>query len=153
MAPYFVRHTATLGTGISKEKPHVAGAYPYPILITRADQKPELVYSMTKAIHSQYDQYKDAMPALKGWALDRQSFKWAVPYHESAVKYWKEVGAWTADMDKHNESLIKRQGVLASAWSAVKAKKIADDGAFKKEWMKIRANALEKAGFNPIWKN
>ena len=57
-APYFVKHVATLGTGISADKPHVGGAYPYPILITRADQDAALVYSMTKAIHSKYDSFK-----------------------------------------------------------------------------------------------
>ena len=37
VAPYFLRHTATLGSGISKDKPHEGTAYPYPILITMAD--------------------------------------------------------------------------------------------------------------------
>ncbi len=87
-----------------------------------------------------------AMPALKGWALERQAFKWAVPYHESAVKYWKEIGAWSADMDAHNNQLIERQDVLQAAWATMKGKNIADDAAFKKEWLSVRAAALEKAG-------
>ncbi len=150
-APYFVKHVATLGTGISAEKPHVGGAYPYPILITRADQDPAMVYSMTKAIHSKYDAFKDAMAEMKGWSLENQAFTWAVPYHDAAVRYWKEIGAWTDAMDKHNRTLIKRQGVLAAAWKDMKAKTVADD-AFQGEWMKVRAAALEKAGFDPVWK-
>ena len=151
-APYFVPHTATIGAGISKEHPHEGGAYPYPILITLADQNDELVYSLTKAINQEYPAYKDAMPAMKGWATDRQTFAWAVPYHEAAVKYWKEIGVWTADMEKHNDELLKRQKVLARAWEQTTSRKIADDEAFKKEWMKARAAALEKAGFNPVWR-
>jgi len=152
-APYFVPHVATLGTGISKESPHEGAAYPYPILITLADKDSSLVYSLTKAIHQEYPNYKDAMAALKGWALERQTFQWAVPYHEAAVKYWKEIGAWTDEMEKHNNALIKRQDVLAQAWKTMSAKNVADDEAFQKEWMKVRAEALQKAGFNPVWLN
>ncbi|MEQ9555354.1 MAG: TAXI family TRAP transporter solute-binding subunit [Rhodospirillales bacterium] len=150
-APYFVKHVATLGTGISADKPHVGGAYPYPILITRTDQDAGLVYSMTKAIHSKYDNFKDAMTEMKGWSLENQAFMWSVPYHDAAVKYWKEVGAWTDAMDKHNQMLIKRQGVLAAAWKDMSAKTVGDD-VFQAEWMKVRAAALEKAGFDPVWK-
>jgi TRAP transporter TAXI family solute receptor len=151
-APYFVPHVATIGSGISKENPHEGAAYPYPILITLADKDDTLVYSLTKAIHQEYPRYKDAMPALKGWALERQTFRWAVPYHKAAVQYWKEIGAWTDDMEKHNNALVKRQEVLAAAWKTMADKKITDDDAFKTEWMKVRAAALDKAGFNPVWR-
>ncbi len=149
-APYFLKHTATIGSGgISKATPLEGAGYPYPILITMADQNDELVYSLTKAIHTQFPKFKDAMPALAGWALERQAFTWAVPYHGSAVKYWKEVGAWSGEAQKHNDLLIKRQDVLASAWATMKGKNIADDAAYKKEWLNVRTAALKKAGMNP----
>ncbi len=148
VAPYFVKHTATIGAGISKDSPHEGGAYPYPILITLAGQDDALVYSLAKAINSQYAAFKDAMPALKGWALERQAFKWAVPYHKAAVKYWKEIGAWTSEMDAHNNKLLKREEVLAAAWATVKNSK-AEGDAFKAAWSKVRAEALKKAGFTP----
>lgn len=150
VAPYFVPHVATLGTGISKDNPHEAGAYPYPILITRADQDPALVYSMVKAVHTEYDNYKDALPAMPGWATERQTFTWAVPYHSAAVKYWKEAGVWTDQMNEHNEALLKRQDVLAAAWATMAAKNLEGD-AFKDEWMKVRGAALQAEGMNPIW--
>jgi len=150
VAPYMLKHTATIGSGnISKDTPVDGAAYPYPILTTMAAQDGALVYSLTKAIHSEFANFKDAMPALKGWALERQAFKWAVPYHESAVKYWKEAGAWNDDMQKHNDMLIKRQDILAEAWGTMKAKNISDDAEYKKEWLKVRAAALTKAGMNP----
>lgn len=151
VAPYYVPHTATLGTGISKEKPSEAGGYPYPMLITRADQNSDLVYNMVKAVHGQYDNYKDVSPEMKGWSTENQTFKWAVPYHEGAVKYWKEAGAWTDDMEAHNNMLLKRQDVLASAWETMKDKDLGKD-EFLKEWMKVRAAALEAEGMNPVWK-
>ncbi len=150
VAPYFLKHTATIGSGgISKDNPLEGAGYPYPILITMANQEDALVYSLTKAIHTAYPDFKDAMPALSGWALERQAFTWAVPHHEAAVKYWKETGAWTDAMQQHNDGLIKRQDVLAAAWGTMKAMNIADDDAYKKEWLKVRAAALKGAGMNP----
>ena len=40
--------------GISKESPLEGAGYPYPILITMADQNDDLVYSLTKAINSEF---------------------------------------------------------------------------------------------------
>jgi TRAP transporter TAXI family solute receptor len=151
VAPYFVPHIGTIGTGgISKDNPHDGAAYPYPILITRADQDPDLVYSVTKAVHSEYDNYKDTLPAMSGWATDKQTFKWAIPYHASAVKYWKEEGVWTDDMEAHNQMMLQRQKVLLDAWATMEAKDL-DGDAFKEDWMKTRAAALKAAGMNPIF--
>ncbi|MAZ04120.1 MAG: C4-dicarboxylate ABC transporter [Sneathiella sp.] len=152
VAPYFVPHVATLGTGnISKDTPHDGAAYPYPILITRADQDPDLVYSMIKAVHSEYPNYEKSLPEMTGWALENQTFKWAVPYHPAAVKYWKEIGVWTDDMEEHNNNMLKRQQVLADAWATMEGKGLEGD-AFTADWMKTRAAALEAAGMNPIFK-
>jgi len=147
VAPYIIPHTATDGSGnISKETPVEGAGYPYPILITLAKQDPVLVYSMTKSIHVTYPDFENAMPALIGWSLERQSFQWAVPYHEAAIKYWKEIGAWTGEMQKHNDGLIARQDVLAAAWATMEGKNISDDDAYKVEWIKVRKAALTKAG-------
>lgn len=149
VAPYIIPHTATDGSGnISKETPVEGAGYPYPILITLAKQDPGLVYSMTKSIHVTYPDFETAMPALIGWSLERQSFQWAVPYHDAAVKYWKEIGAWTGAMQKHNDGLIARQDVLAAAWATMAGKNISDDDAYKAEWIKVRKAALTKAGMS-----
>lgn len=150
VAPYILKHTATIGSGgISKDTPLEGAGYPYPILISLADQDDELVYSMTKAIHTEYPNFKDAMPALTGWALERQTFMWAVPYHAAAVQYWKEIGAWSDDAQTHNDALLKRQDVLAAAWGTMEGMNIADDDAYQKEWLKVRETALKEAGMNP----
>ncbi|PHQ72075.1 MAG: C4-dicarboxylate ABC transporter [Sneathiella sp.] len=152
VAPYFVPHVATLGTGnVDKDHPHDGAAYPFPILITRADQDPDLVYSMVKAINSQYDSYKNSSPSMPGWSTKNQTFEWAVPYHPAAVKYWTEIGVWTDEMEVHNLKLLKRQDILAEAWATMKDRNL-DGDAFKAEWMKTRAAALEAAGMDPIFK-
>ena len=45
---------------------------------------------------------------------------------------------------------VQRQQVLADAWKAVQAGSHADDKAFVQAWMKARASALSKAGFDIV---
>ncbi|MGZ9116384.1 MAG: TAXI family TRAP transporter solute-binding subunit [Methylocystis sp.] len=110
----------------------------------------DLVYNMTKAMVETFNDYKDGAPGNAGWDIKRQMFAWAIPVHDGAVKYFKEKGVWTAQHDKHNAELIKRQDVLAAAWTAYKAKASSDDGEFVKGWMGARAEALTKAGLEPV---
>ena len=85
-----------------------------------------------------------------GWALDRQVFEWAIPYHPAAVKFFKEKGVWKDEFQKHNDRLVQRQAVLKKAWEeTVKVKSGGDD--FRPFWMQRRAAALKAAGFDPIW--
>lgn len=151
VAPYFSPHVATAGAGISKEKPHRGASYGYPILITYPSIDPDWVYEQVKMIHTLYPKYKDAHPGAVGWAMERQVFDWVVPYHPAAIKYFKEIGVWKPEHQKHNDALVRRQQVLADAWKATKAKTTAKGDEFKKVWMKERAAALKRAGMDPVW--
>jgi len=151
VAPYFTKYNATRGAGISDENPQEAGTYPYPILITQADQDENTVYWLTRVMHENYDAYKDADPGAIGWALEFQVFDWVVPYHEGAVRYWKEIGVWTDAYEAHNAELIRRQDVLAVAWAEVTGQRIGDQQEFLAAWHLLRAERLRAAGFEPIW--
>ncbi|MGJ3258521.1 MAG: TAXI family TRAP transporter solute-binding subunit [Rhodospirillales bacterium] len=150
VAPYFVPRMVTKGTGISAEKPYEGPAYPYPILMTFASQDTTEVYSLTRALVEEYDNYSNAEPAAKGWALENQLLDWVVPFHDGAVMYLKEAGVWTDAHQAHNDKLIERQKVLADAWAGMD--KGMEGDAFTKKWLEVRAAALSKAGFDPIWK-
>lgn len=155
VAPYFEFHIATVGAPpVSPENPHIGASYGYPIITTYAWQDPELVYRVTKMLYELFPQYKDAYPGNEGFALERQVFRWVIPYHEGAVRYFKEKGIWTEEMEGHNRRLIERQKVLLRAWER------AQEEAFRQNirardfpafWMKIRAEELKKAGFDPYW--
>ena len=149
MAPHMLKTTATLGVaGISKDNPLECIAFPYPILIAYANQDADLTYNMTRAVSDQFPNFSGALPAAKGWATDRQTFTWVVPYHDGAIRFWKEKGQWTADMQAHNDRLIERQNVMLAAWKGMSGQ---DQDDFKARWMVARAAALTKAGFKPIW--
>jgi len=149
-APFFVPAFGTEGAGLSATNKAEAATYPYPVLMTMKPTDTDLVYNMTKAMVELYDDYKDGAPGNKGWDIKRQIFAWAIPMHDGAIRYFKEKGVWTVEHQKHNDDLVKRQETLAAAWTDYKAKAPDDDKAFKDGWAKARAEALTKAGMEPV---
>jgi TRAP transporter TAXI family solute receptor len=152
IAPYFTPYNATRGPGISEENPQEAGTYPYPILITLENQDENTVYWLTRVINENYDSYKDADPGAIGWALEFQVFDWVVPYHHGAVRYWREIGVWTQEHEAHNQALIRRQQVLGAAWAEVIGQRIRNRGQFDDVWARTRAERLQEAGYDPVWR-
>ncbi len=150
IAPFFVPAFGTEGADLSPEKKAEAATYPYPVLMTMAATDTDLVYNMTKAMVELYNDYKDGAPGNLGWDIKRQIFAWAIPMHEGAVRYYKERGLWTAEHQKHNDAMIKRQDLLASAWKTYLPTAPADEKDFAKGWMKARAEALTKAGMEVV---
>jgi uncharacterized protein len=148
IAPFFFPFMGTEGAELSKDKPAESATYPYPVLMSYASQQADLVYAMTKAMVDLFDKYKDAAPGNSGWDAKRQNFTWAIPYHDGAIRYWKEAGMWKPEHQAHNDQLIQRQKVLAQAWASVK--KGGDEKAFAAAWQKARAEALKKAGLDPV---
>jgi TRAP transporter TAXI family solute receptor len=143
---FFFPHLATCGAGISPQKPIEMGNYPYPIFVAYASQPADQIYSIAKAMIVNYDAYKDSAPGAGGLAADRQTKNWVVPVHPGAVKALKEAGQWTDAQEAHNNTLFKRQEVLAAAWADYgKSSPPSDEKAFLDGWMKARATALAKA--------
>lgn len=151
-APFFVPNMATAGATLSEENPHEGAAYPYPVLIAYDTQDSDLVYAMTKALVDLFPEYDGASPGINGWALDRQIFDWVVPYHEGAIRYFEEIGVWNEEFQAHNDALIERQEVLAAAWEEMSEEDIDDEEAFLEAWMAKRAEALEAAGMDPVYR-
>lgn len=150
IAPFFKPNAATVGAGITEEQPYQGGAYPYPILVAYDSQDADLTYNMTKAMYDLFPAYDGKAPGIGGWSLERQNFKWVVPFHEGAIKYYKETGAWSDELQAHNDDLIRRQDVLAAAWKDFEGKGVAEE-QWQDEWSKVRRTALEGAGFNPVF--
>lgn len=152
-APFFFPFMGAEGADLDKDHKVESASYPYPILMTYDRQDAEAVYAMTKAMVETFDGYKDAAPGNVGWAVERQNFAWVIPFHDGAIRYWKERGLWKPEHQAHNDKLVARQKVLADAWKAVQASAPADEKAFEQAWMKVRADALTKAGLDAVVTN
>ena len=115
VGPFFTEHNATCGAGgITKDKPVVMGAYPYPIFTVYASAAENDVYMLTKAMIEGYDGYKDNAPGATGLGVKIQTKNWAVPVHKGAVKALKEAGAWSDDQEKFNNASVQAAGRVCS---------------------------------------
>jgi TRAP transporter TAXI family solute receptor len=151
VAPYFLPHIATRGAMISADAPHEGGTYPYPLLTGLDSTDPDMAEALVLALHAHYDDYKDADPGSVGWALDRQVFDWVVPYHQGAVRAYRQLGVWTEAHEQHNSQLLHRQQVLADAWQVFIASE-PEASEFSAAWLASRVAALDAAGLDPIWR-
>ena len=150
VAPFYVRQWGAEGADLSPTNKVEGATYPYPVLMSMANANADLVYSMTKAMVELFPEYKDGAPGNVGWDIKRQMFAWAIPMHDGAIKYFKELNLWTAEHQKHNDALLARQKVLADAWSAYKAKAPSDDKEYIQGWAKARAAALTAAKMDVV---
>ncbi len=153
VGPWYYPHKTTCGAGgISAANPIELHAYPYPIFMAYASQPVDLIHGIAKSMIVNYNDYKDGAPGADGLELKRQNLTWVLPYHPGTVKAMQEAGAWTPAAEAHNAMLMKRQQVLAEAWTGfMRANPPADNAAFATAWMAARKAALEKASLDVIF--
>jgi len=151
IGPYYAPHRATCGVGLSAQNAVELPNYPYPIFMAYASQPADLIYGLTKSMIVNYALYKDGAPGAAGLELLRQNLAWVVPYHEGAVKAFRESGVWKPEHEAHQQAALKRQQVLADAWAAYMKTNPAEGDGLRKGWMAARADALKKAGFETIF--
>ena len=143
--PSMISNAVAIENNASGEVPYEGSNYPYPIFVATQDTSDELAYGLTKAVMEHYDDFKESGPGMDGYQLANQDLDWVFPYHPAAIRYYKEKGVWSDAHEAHNNSLLKRQDVLAAAWQDFMATGVADD-QLEAEWLKARAAALEAAG-------
>jgi TRAP transporter TAXI family solute receptor len=153
VAPYFQPHVITSGAGgVSADNPYYAASYPYPIVVANSDLSEDTVYNLIKALHRNYDDFKDSAPGAAGYALENQSMQWVVPFHDGVIRYYRELGIWTDEMQAHQDSLVQRQEALADAWTDfMVGNPPKDETAFREAWMGARATALEAIGQDAVF--
>jgi len=153
VAPYMQSHKVTVAAGdISAENPWHGSSYPYPVLLGTDELDYDIASSMIRVFVEDFDKYKDAAPGNIGYALSEQNLKWIIPFHEAVVDYYKEIGIWTEDHQKHQDQLLERERVLHAAWDEYRSAHSDLEGErFAQGWQTARSEALSKAGFAPIF--
>ncbi len=114
--PWYVPHIATEGPTLPGEGLEVFTSA-YPLLVGMAEADEAMVYSLVKIMHRHFEEYRDNAPGAGGWTMERQKLEQAfIPYHEGAVRYFREIGVWTTAAEAKQQENLYRQQVLARAW-------------------------------------
>lgn len=75
------------------------------------DMSEELVYLITKAMWNEMKTLHTVHPMFKRWS-QRAMVKAnvTIPYHEGAIRFYKEVKKWTPEIEKVHQGLLNRAG-------------------------------------------
>jgi TRAP transporter TAXI family solute receptor len=135
----------TQGAGFSEDNPFPTMTFCYPAIACYESVDADLVYWQVKMIAEGFDLYKDLAPQMPFWDIDLcVSVAPYLPWHEGAIRYFKEIGKWTPEMEKVQNNLLKLSETVSAAWDA--AVKEADEKSIPaKEWgafWKTKTDAL-----------
>jgi uncharacterized protein len=70
---------------------------------------PEVVYGVVKAIFDHIAEMRDPHPLAIFWSLNYRPVALALPYHEGAIRYFREKGLWTPEAQVHQERMLPRE--------------------------------------------
>jgi TRAP-type uncharacterized transport system substrate-binding protein len=81
----------------------------YPVLtVTSVHLLDEIAYEMLRVLAENYKEAQPLHPAIKEWEPKLMVMKnITVPYHDGAIKFYKEKGLWSAEMDTVQARLLK----------------------------------------------
>ena len=146
IAPFLKPFTETIGAGLSKDNPAQLVQYRYPVGTVYADADPDMVYNLVKALDETFPLYEKAHASMPWWRADLAGVPPAdAPYHDGAIRYFKEKGFWTDAHQAWNDKAVARIKTLQNAWEKAVAEgqaKGLKSKAFKAFWMEERAKAL-----------
>lgn len=74
--------------------------------VTRADVSESLVYAVTKTLWEHVDEFHSLHPAAKMWSIGDVLELRTAPWHPGAIRYYKEKGLWTSELEKVQKRLL-----------------------------------------------
>ena len=146
IAPMLAPKHATIGANLSEDKPAWVMGQGYPNFIAWASLDEEMAYYITKYLHESSGTYATKHKSLKrDWELKTVIAHFDLdlaPMHKGAIRYFNELGMWTAERDKMNQQRLSHQKKLQALWSETmkeaKAKGLEEE-KFKELWLSKRA--------------
>lgn len=121
--------------------------FPY-ALFAYDDVDPVIPYGISKVLHEGYDSYITRHEHLKYWTLDTalDVFGLPVPLHSGSIRYFKDLGLWTDEMQEWQDLQLERENQRIVAWPAAVAEANANDIAIEvgnSEWQALWKSYLD----------
>lgn len=75
-------------------------------------------YGIAKVLHQGYESYKERHASLEYWTLDTalDVFVLPVPMHSGAIRYFKDQGLWTDEMQEWQDRQLDLEDKRIEAW-------------------------------------
>lgn len=91
--PYYLKTLIPAGayTGVTADVPVVGTSNG---LMVSADLSEELVYQITKATFENLERFRGSYPTIAGFTLEVAPQGGLIPYHDGAIRYYRERGVW-----------------------------------------------------------
>jgi len=76
------------------------------IVVGGAELSESFVYELTKAIWTNFEEFKTYHAGAKYFSKEAVKRVSYIPYHPGAIKYYKETGIWTKELDDRQAKLL-----------------------------------------------
>jgi len=76
------------------------------IVCGNANLSDSFVYELTKAVWTHFDEFKTYHAGAKYFSTEAVKRINYIPYHPGAIKYYKEIGVWTKELDERQAKLL-----------------------------------------------
>lgn len=76
-------------------------------LTTTAKLSDDLAYKVTKAVLGNHDEFVKYHASARPWTVENTLSDPKIPFHPGAIRYFKEIGAWTAETEATQQRLLK----------------------------------------------
>ena len=102
-------YTRLLKAGTAAAVVEDACVVAYPIYFSTHKGAPDAVVSaVLKAVWDNEDKLKPVHPVFREWTRERAATaEMTIPYHPAAIRFYREKGVWTPEMDQAQAKLLK----------------------------------------------